>query len=114
MTIVRHVIRFIVAAIVLQMVAFLVPGFAIRGFGTALLAALAIMVIGWLVEAITGNKITPYGRGIVGFLVSAAVLYFIQFLVPGFRIGIFSAIVASLIIGIVDIFVPTTRSKIAE
>jgi uncharacterized membrane protein YvlD (DUF360 family) len=107
----RHIIRFIVSVIVLMVVAFLVPGFSIAGFGSAILAALAIMVVGWLIESFTGNKITPYGRGIVGFLVSAAVLYFIQFLVPGFRIGLFSALIASLIIGIIDIFAPTTRSK---
>jgi uncharacterized membrane protein YvlD (DUF360 family) len=107
----RHIIRFIVSVIVLELVAFLVPGFAISGFGSAILAALAIMVVGWLIEMITGNKITPYGRGIVGFLVSAGVLYLIQYLVPGFRIGLFSALIASLIIGIIDIFVPTTRSK---
>ena len=107
----RHIIRFIVSVIVLELVAFLVPGFTIASFGSAILAALAIMVVGWLIEMITGNKITPYGRGIVGFLVSASVLYLIQYLVPGFRIGLFSALIASLIIGIIDIFVPTTRSK---
>jgi putative membrane protein len=114
MSIMRHVIRFIVAAIVLRLVAFIVPGFAISSFGSALLAALAIMVIGWLVEAVTRDRITPYGRGIVGFLVSVVVLYVIQFIVPGFRIGIFSALIASLIIGIIDIFVPTTRSRVTD
>ncbi len=109
----RHIIRFIVAAIVLRVVAMIVPGFSISGFGSALLAALAIMVIGWLVEAVTRNRITPYGRGIVGFLVSVVVLYVIQFLVPGFNISILSALIASFIIGIVDIFVPTTRSRVA-
>jgi uncharacterized membrane protein YvlD (DUF360 family) len=107
----RHVIRFIVSAIVLALVAFLIPGFSIAGFGSVLLAALAIMVVGWLIEALTGNRITPYGRGVVGFLVSAGILYVIQFIVPDYRIGFFSALVASLIIGIIDIFVPTTRSK---
>ncbi len=109
--ILRHIIRFIVSAIVLALVAFLVPGFRISGFGSVLLAAVAIMVVGWLIESLTGNRITPYGRGIVGFLVSAAILYLVQFLIPGYRIGFFSALVASLLIGIIDIFVPTTRSK---
>lgn len=112
--ILRHAIRFFVSAIVLGVVAFLVPGFRIAGFGSVLLAALAIMVIGWLIENFTGDKITPYSRGIVGFLVSAAVLYIVQFIVPGYRIGFFSALVASLLIGIIDIFVPTTRSKVTE
>lgn len=109
----RHIIRFLVAAIVLRVVAMIVPGFAIQGFGSALLAALAIMIIGILVEAVSRNRIPPYGRGIVGFLVSAIVLYVIQFLVSGYRIGILSAIIASLIIGFVDLFIPTTRSRIA-
>ncbi|AKF92371.1 phage holin family protein [Brevibacillus laterosporus] len=106
MSFMRHVIRFIVAAIVLMFVGFLVPGFAVNGFWTALLAAVVIALIGWGVESIFGDKISPYNRGIVGFVVSAIVIYLTQFLVPGFRVTVLGALLAALVIGIIDLFIP--------
>lgn len=106
MTILRHIIRFIVAAIVLMFVGFLVPGFSIYSFWTALFAAVVIAVLGWIVETLFGDRISPYNRGIVGFLVSAAVIYLSQFFVTGFRVTILGALLASLVIGIIDLFIP--------
>ncbi len=106
MTIMRHIIRFVVAALVLMFVGFLVPGFAVDNFWTALIAALVIAAIGWGIEAIFGDRISPYNRGIIGFLVSALVIYFTQFLVAGFRVTILGALLASLVIGIIDLFIP--------
>lgn len=106
MTFLRHVIRFIVAAIVLMFVGFLVPGFSVNSFWTAVLAAIVIAVIGWIIEAIFGDRISPYNRGIVGFLVSAVVIYATQFFVSGFRVTILGALLASLVIGIIDLFIP--------
>jgi putative membrane protein len=106
MTILRHVVRFIVAAIVLMFVGYLVPGFTVNNFWTALIAALVIAAIGWGVEAIFGDRISPYNRGIVGFLVSAVVIYVTQFFVSGFRVTVLGALLASLVIGIIDLFIP--------
>lgn len=110
MTILRHVIRFIVSAIVLLVVGFLVPGFAVDSFWTALIAALMIAALGWVIEAIFGNKLSPYNRGIIGFLVSAGVIYLTQFLVEGMRVTLLGALLAALVIGVIDLFIPV-RSK---
>ncbi|HEY8415723.1 MAG TPA: phage holin family protein [Thermaerobacter sp.] len=101
------VIRFIVSAIVLLLVGFLIPGFRIMGFFNALLAALAIAAIGWVIEALLGRNVSPQARGLVGFLTAAVVIYAVQFIVPGMSVSIIGALLASLIIGIVDAFVPT-------
>ncbi|UFJ39177.1 phage holin family protein [Brevibacillus humidisoli] len=106
MTILRHVVRFIVAAIVLLFVGFLVPGFSVNSFWTALFAAVVIAAIGWGIEAMFGDRISPYNRGIIGFLVSAVVIYFTQFVVAGFRVTILGALLAALVIGIIDLFIP--------
>jgi len=110
LTILRHVIRFIVSAIVLLVVGFLVPGFAVDSFWTALIAALMIAALGWVIEAIFGNKLSPYNRGIIGFLVSAGVIYLTQFLVEGMRVTLLGALLAALVIGVIDLFIPV-RSK---
>lgn len=101
------IVRFIVSAIVLLFVGFLVPGFAVAGFWWALVAAIAIAIIGYLVEALFGKNISPQNRGIVGFLTAAVVIYLSQFIVPGITVTIFGALLASLVIGIIDAFVPT-------
>lgn len=101
------VIRLVVSAVVLLLLAAILPGFRIAGFWFALLAAVVIAVLGWVVEALFGRRVSPQGRGIVGFLVSAVVIYLAQFLVPGMQVSVWGALLASLVIGIVDAFVPT-------
>jgi uncharacterized membrane protein YvlD (DUF360 family) len=103
-----HVIRFIVSALVLMVVGWLVPNFEVGGFWSALLLALVIAIIGWIAEGIFGKRITPFGRGIVGFLASAAVIWVAQFIVSGVSATIIGAILAALVIGIIDLFVPVS------
>ncbi|MGG1312589.1 MULTISPECIES: phage holin family protein [Cohnella] len=101
-----HVVRFIVSAIVLMIVGFLVPQFSVGNFWSALLLALVIALIGWIVEAIFGKKVTPFGRGIVGFLTSAVVIWLAQFVVGQVSVTVLGALLAALVIGIVDLFIP--------
>ena len=106
MTIVGHIVRFIVSALVLMLVGFLVPDFEVGGFWSAFFLALAIAVLGWIVEAVFGKRVTPFGRGIVGFLASAAVIWVAQFLIADVRVTVLGALLAALVIGIIDLFVP--------
>ncbi len=106
MTFLRHVVRFVVAAFVLMVVGWLVPGFTVNSFWTALFAAVVIALIGWAIEAMLGQRLSPYNRGIIGFLVSAVVIYLTQFIVSGFHVTILGALLASLVIGIIDLFIP--------
>ncbi len=102
------VVRFVVSAVVLMIVGFIVPGFRMLGFFNALLAAVVIAAIGWVIEATLGKKVSPYSRGIVGFLVSAIVIWTAQFIVPGLAVSFIGALMAAFAIGIIDMFVPTT------
>ncbi|MDI3547737.1 MAG: putative rane protein [Halanaerobiales bacterium] len=101
------VIRFIVSALVLLAVGYVVPGFSVVGFVNALIAAVVIAVLGYVIEAIFGDKISPQSRGIVGFITSAVVIYATQFFVPGLTVTILGALIAAFIIGVIDAFVPT-------
>jgi putative membrane protein len=106
MTILGHVVRFIVAALVLMLVGFIVPQFSVGGFWSALFLALIIAALGWIIEGIFGKRVTPFGRGIVGFLASAAVIWIAQFIVGGVNVTMLGAILAALVIGIIDLFIP--------
>ncbi|GIO13927.1 membrane protein [Cohnella xylanilytica] len=101
-----HVVRFIVSAIVIMIVGYIVPRFSVGGFWSALMLALVIALLGWVIEGIFGKRVTPFGRGIVGFLASALVIWLAQFVVGNVHATILGALLAALVIGIVDLFIP--------
>ncbi|SHG98847.1 putative membrane protein [Thermosyntropha lipolytica DSM 11003] len=102
------VVRFIVSALVLMLVSFLIPGISVNGFVGALIAALVIAGLGYVVEMIMGEKVSPKARGVVGFITSAVVIYLAQFIIPGFlSVSLLGSLIAALVIGIIDAFVPT-------
>ncbi|AZN42850.1 MULTISPECIES: phage holin family protein [Paenibacillus] len=103
-----HVVRFIVSAIVLMIVGYIVPQFSVGGFWSALFLALVIAALGWIIEGIFGKRVTPFGRGIVGFLCSALVIWLAQFIVGGVHATWLGAILAALVIGIIDLFIPVS------
>ncbi|MBX6395616.1 MAG: phage holin family protein [Alicyclobacillaceae bacterium] len=107
MNFIGALVRFVVSALVLMVVGLIVPGFGRLNFWTALLAAVVIAALGWVVEMVFGERMTPYGRGIIGFLSGAVVIYLAQLFVPGMRVTLIGALLASLVIGIIDLFVPT-------
>lgn len=49
---------------------------------------------------------TPFGRGIVGFLCSALVIWLAQFVVGHVEVTVIGALLAALVIGIIDLFIP--------
>ncbi len=103
------IIRFIVSALVLVVVSWLSPGFAVQGgFMGALIAAAVIAVLGYIAEALLGDKISPQSRGLVGFITAAVVIYLAQFIIPGLlSVSIIGALIAAFIIGLIDAVVPT-------
>lgn len=101
------IVRFVVSALVLMLVGFVLPGFKSLTFFHALFAAVVIAVLGWVVESLLGKTVSPYGRGVVGFLVSAVIIWATQFVVPGMEVSVIGALLAAFVIGIIDLFVPT-------
>lgn len=108
MNVIGHVVRFIVSAIVLMFVGFVVPQFSVGGFWSALILALVIAAAGWVLEGVFGRRITPFGRGIVGFLASAAIIWLAQFIVDDVSVTFIGALLAALVIGIIDLFIPVS------
>ena len=101
------IIRFIVSAIVLIAVGYILPGFTMVGFMNALIAAVVIALLGYIVERVFGEQISPQNRGIVGFITSAIVIYSAQYFVSGLSVSIIGAALAAAVIGLIDVFVPT-------
>ncbi|HEX3032790.1 MAG TPA: phage holin family protein [Bacillota bacterium] len=102
------VVRFVVSAIVLMVLGMFVPGFRVSGFVGALVAAAVIAILGYVVEALLGDRVSPRSRGLVGFITAAVVIYASQFLIPTMlSVSILGALLSAFIVGLVDAFVPT-------
>lgn len=98
--------RLVVAAIVLGITAFFTPGFQINNIWTLAVAAIVLTIIDYLIAKFTGLHASPFGKGFVGFVLSAIVLYVTQYFVAGYTISWMAAIIGALIYGVVDYFLP--------
>lgn len=98
--------RLAITAVVLAITSFLTPGFTINGLWSFLLAAVVITVIDYFVEAFMGVDASPFGKGVKGFVISVIIIYLTQFLVPNMRASILGAVLAALVIGIIDAVIP--------
>lgn len=98
--------RFVAAAVVLAITAFFTPGFTINNIWSLALAAVVLTIIDYLIVRFTGLQASPFGKGFVGFVLSAVVLYVTQFFVAGYAISWIAAIIGALVYGVVDYFIP--------
>lgn len=102
------IVRFLVSAIVLLMIAAIIPGVSISGFFGAIVVALVIAGLGYVAELLFGKDVSPRSRGLVGFITAAVVIYLAQFIVPSLiSVSIVGALIAAFLVGLVDAFVPT-------
>ena len=98
--------RLIASAVILGITAFFTPGFTIDNIWTLIIAAIVLTIIDYAVARLFKTDATPFGRGITGFILAAAVIYVTRFIVPGYEVSLFGAILAAIIFGIVDAIIP--------
>jgi putative membrane protein len=102
------IVRFVVSALVLMLLSFLMGRqFHVGGFGPALFASIVIAALGWIVERLMGRNVSPQARGVTGFITAAVIIYVAQWFVAGFSTTILGALLAAFLIGLADTFVPT-------
>ena len=102
----RWIGRFILVAVILMITSFVTPGFSINGLWSFLIAAVVISGLDYLVELLMGVDASPFGKGIKGFIIAAIIIYLAQFLVPNMGVTIIGAILAAIVIGILDAVFP--------
>ena len=98
--------RLAVSAIILAITAFFTPGFQINSIGALILAAVVLTAMDYLITKFTGLHASSFGKGFIGFVLSAVILYVTQYLVAGYTISWIAAIIGALIYGVVDYFLP--------
>src|ERR1700740_1444078 len=105
----RLLAHWVLSALCLLLVARFVPGFFVRGFGTALIAAVVIGLvngtIGALLKIVT-FPLTILTFGLVWLLINALMLKFAAVFVPGFEVrGLWPAFWGGLILGLLNMAV---------
>lgn len=98
--------RFVAAAIVLAITAFFTPGFTINNIWALALAAVVLTAMDYLIVKFTGLHASAFGKGFVGFVLAAVVLYVTQFFVAGYSISWIAAILGAIVYGVVAYFIP--------
>jgi putative membrane protein len=101
------IISWILSALSLVIVAHLIPGFEIKSFWSALLAAVVIGLInatlGFILKILT-LPISILTFGIFLFVINALMLKFATFFVPGFEVNSFwSAFFGAIVLAILNV-----------
>ncbi|MEG1363061.1 MAG: phage holin family protein [Clostridia bacterium] len=104
--IIQFIYRFIVSISIFATTVYFTPNFNISSFPILILSAIVIVLLDYIISILTGIHDIPLGRGFVGFASAVIIIYLTQFIVPGYYISIFSSLVAALIYGICDFFLP--------
>jgi putative membrane protein len=102
----RMIVNWLMSAIALLIVAYVVPGFHVSGILAALIAAVIIglfnATIGLFLKVIT-FPLTVFTLGIFWFVVNAIVLKLATIFVPGFRIdGFAPAFWGAIVLAIIN------------
>lgn len=100
------IIKYITSVIILGVTAMFAPNFNFASFPILLLSAFVVVLLDYLVSVVTNIHDIPLGRGIVGFVSATIIIYMTQFIVAGYYISLLSSIIAALMYGVMDYFIP--------
>lgn len=102
----RMIVNWLLSALALLIVTYIVPGFIVSGFVAALIAAAVIglfnATIGLFLKVIT-FPLTVFTLGIFWFVVNAIVLKLASLFVPGFTIsGFLPALIGAVVLALIN------------
>ncbi len=113
----RFLLHWIVSALCVLVVARLVPGISVRGFGTALLAALAIGVINGTLGVVLKVVTLPLivlSLGLFWLVINALLLKLAALVVPGFSVhGFWPALWGALALSVLNLLARWLVAKLA-
>ena len=100
------IIRYLSALAVFMLAIFFTPNFDFKYYPYLLLFSLFVVLLDYVISVITEIHDIAYLRCVVGFVASAIIIYLAQFFVPGFFISIISTLIAALMYGTIQFFLP--------
>ncbi|HEY6273600.1 MAG TPA: phage holin family protein [Terriglobales bacterium] len=104
----KLLIRWLLSAAALMVIAYFVPGFYVRGFGAALIAAAIIGLVNatlGLVLKVLTFPLTIITLGLFLIVINAAMLKVAAFFVPGFQVNTWTAaIIGAILLSLISSF----------
>jgi putative membrane protein len=115
---VNILVNWLLSALSLMIVAHVVRGFDVTGFGAALMAALVIglvnATIGLFLKIVT-FPLTLLSLGVFWFVINALMLKLVSALVPGFNIpGFLPAFFGAIVLSLVNLFLKMLASGLKK
>ena len=99
------VVALVINALALLATAYIVPGFKVDNFTTALLAAVVLGVVNTFIKPVLSFVTAPLtivSLGLFTFVVNAVVLFIVSYFVPGLMIGGWmAAILGAIVLSVV-------------
>jgi putative membrane protein len=109
------IIRLVINALIILLVAYLIPGIAVQGFYTALIVAIVLGIISVTLKPLLLILTLPINLltlGLFTFVINALLLWFTASIVKGFEVtGFISALIGSLLISILQIVVRRLENR---
>jgi putative membrane protein len=100
------ILHWLLSGVALLIVAKILPGIEVEGFGAALIAALVIGLVSATVGLVLKIILLPFillSLGVIYFLINGLMLKLASEFVPGFRVvGCLPAVLGSILLTIVD------------
>ncbi len=102
----QMIIRLISSISIFAITVFFTPNFQIASFPILIISSIVIILLDYIMSILTGIHDIPIGRGFVGFISAAIIIYITQFFVDGYYISITSSLIAAAMYGIIDFILP--------
>ena len=111
-------IALVLNALALMATAYIVPGFHVADFTTALLAAIVLGVVNTFIKPVlsfVSAPITMVTLGLFAFVINAVVLFIVSAVVPGLKLdGWVPAILGAVVLSVVGTVLSTLLKDIAK
>ena len=106
---IKLIIKILISGLAILITSALSIGIQTDGYTTAIMAGIVIGILDWAINKFTGVDASPFGRGAVGFVVAAIILFITGKFVDGFTVSVLGAIIGALVLGVVDSFLPADK-----
>lgn len=112
------IVALVLNALALMITAYIVPGFKVADFTTALLAGIVLGVVNTFVRPVLSYLTTPINNltlGLFAFVVNAVVLFIVSYVVPGFEVtGWVTAILGAVVLAVVATVLSSLLKDVAK
>ena len=99
------IVALVLNALALIVTAYVVPGFEVADFTTAILAAIVLGIVNTFIRPVLAFMTAPLtiiSLGLFAFVINALMLYIVAYFVPGITIaGFVPAILAAVVLSVV-------------